>query len=217
MAALDSGRIRELLHKVDAACAERGIVADVFLVGGGAMALAYDSDRRTRDLDGIFAPTDELRSIIADIGESENLEPDWFNDGAKGYIIREDSDAEEIIHTKHLRVRVASPEYLLAMKLLSARETDVDDTLKLAKLSGKRSSQELLDVLTSHYPASMLQVKNRYFVEEIAEVLAQPTDHSSAPIWDQRRSLVDPFDRPWQHGSPDPGPSSGPQDLGPSY
>ena len=34
----------------------RGMVADVFIVGGAAMALAYDATRVTRDVDSLFVP-----------------------------------------------------------------------------------------------------------------------------------------------------------------
>ena len=34
----------------------RGVVADIFIVGGAAMALAYDADRVTRDVDSLFVP-----------------------------------------------------------------------------------------------------------------------------------------------------------------
>jgi hypothetical protein len=34
----------------------RGVVADVFVVGGAAMALAYDAGRVTRDVDAVFVP-----------------------------------------------------------------------------------------------------------------------------------------------------------------
>jgi len=34
----------------------RGVVADVFVVGGAAMALAYDATRVTRDIDATFVP-----------------------------------------------------------------------------------------------------------------------------------------------------------------
>jgi hypothetical protein len=37
--------------------AGRGVVADVFVVGGAAMALAYDATRVTRDIDATFVPT----------------------------------------------------------------------------------------------------------------------------------------------------------------
>jgi predicted nucleic acid-binding protein len=36
----------------------RGVVADVFVVGGAAMALAYDAARVTRDVDAVFKPTE---------------------------------------------------------------------------------------------------------------------------------------------------------------
>ena len=35
----------------------RGVVADVFVVGGAAMALAYDATRVTRDVDSLFSRT----------------------------------------------------------------------------------------------------------------------------------------------------------------
>jgi hypothetical protein len=36
--------------------ARRGVVADLFVVGGAAMALAYDATRVTRDVDAVFVP-----------------------------------------------------------------------------------------------------------------------------------------------------------------
>lgn len=36
--------------------ARRGVVADLFIVGGAAMALAYDANRVTRDVDATFVP-----------------------------------------------------------------------------------------------------------------------------------------------------------------
>ncbi len=65
---LDRERIVELLVRLDDACTAAGVDAELFLVGGGAMALVYDTSRATRDLDGIFAPTTELREIITRLG-----------------------------------------------------------------------------------------------------------------------------------------------------
>jgi hypothetical protein len=36
--------------------ARRGVVADIFVVGGAAMALAYNADRATRDVDARASP-----------------------------------------------------------------------------------------------------------------------------------------------------------------
>ena len=60
--------------------ARRGVVADVFVVGGAAMALAYDAARVTRDVDARFVPhgivLDEARHVAQDLG----LPPWWLNE-----------------------------------------------------------------------------------------------------------------------------------------
>jgi hypothetical protein len=50
--------INRLLAELDAELVKRGARADLFLVGGAALALAYDARRTTRDLDAAFYPTD---------------------------------------------------------------------------------------------------------------------------------------------------------------
>jgi hypothetical protein len=50
----------------------RNVVADVFVVGGAAMALAYDATRVTRDVDATFVPhgivLEEAQRIADDLG-----------------------------------------------------------------------------------------------------------------------------------------------------
>lgn len=57
----------------------RGVVADIFVVGGAAMALAYDAKRVTRDVDAMFVPhgvvLDEARAVADGLG----LPPWWLN------------------------------------------------------------------------------------------------------------------------------------------
>jgi hypothetical protein len=52
--------------------ARRGVVADIFVVGGAAMALAYDATRVTRDVDARFVPhgivLEEARQVADDLG-----------------------------------------------------------------------------------------------------------------------------------------------------
>ena len=49
--------IRALLDDLSAELAARGARAELFLVGGAALAVAYDATRATRDLDAVFIPT----------------------------------------------------------------------------------------------------------------------------------------------------------------
>ena len=50
----------------------RGVVADVFMVGGAAMALAHDASRVTRDVDARVLPhgivLEEARHVAEDLG-----------------------------------------------------------------------------------------------------------------------------------------------------
>jgi hypothetical protein len=50
----------------------RGVVADIFIVGGAAMALAYDAARVTRDVDAMFKPHgivhEEAMQVANDLG-----------------------------------------------------------------------------------------------------------------------------------------------------
>lgn len=66
--------------------ARRGVVADVFVVGGAAMALAYDAARVTRDVDAVFKPhgivLEEARKVADDLG----LPCWWLNEQASVYI-----------------------------------------------------------------------------------------------------------------------------------
>ena len=53
--------IRALLDDLSNELAARGARADLFLVGGAAIAVAYDEARATRDLDAVFLPTTVVR------------------------------------------------------------------------------------------------------------------------------------------------------------
>jgi len=68
----------------------RGVVADVFVVGGAAMALAYDATRVTRDVDSLFVPhgvvLEEARNVAQDLG----LPAWWLNEQASVYISGKD-------------------------------------------------------------------------------------------------------------------------------
>jgi hypothetical protein len=72
--------IRALLDDLSAELAERGARAELFLVGGAALAVAYDAMRATRDLDAVFIPTDVVRQAAAAVAEREGLAEDWLAD-----------------------------------------------------------------------------------------------------------------------------------------
>jgi hypothetical protein len=95
----------------------RGVVADVFVVGGAAMALAYDATRVTRDVDSLFVPhgvvLEEARNVAQDLG----LPAWWLNEQASVYISgKDDPGRRRVFDHPGLRVTAASPRHIFAMR-----------------------------------------------------------------------------------------------------
>ncbi len=71
---LDRGAIQDAFRRLGDRLVRRGVVADIYVIGGAAMALAYDSRRSTRDIDAVFQPhgvvLDEARAVAAELGIS---------------------------------------------------------------------------------------------------------------------------------------------------
>ena len=100
----------------------RGNPTDLYVFGGAAMALAYDSRRATRDVDALFKPhgivLEEALAAAAELG----LPRWWLNEQASSWVAPDgDSAATRAFYHPGLRVFAASPEHLLAMKALAAR------------------------------------------------------------------------------------------------
>jgi hypothetical protein len=166
---LDASRLRELFDELSTELAKRGQTGQLFVVGGAAMAMAYDMDRTTHDVDAVFEPTHVLRDLTALIGERHRLNPDWINDAAKGFLPGADDDPRTVYESASLYVQVASPRYLLAMKLFSGRSArDHDDAVKLWRIVGFTQADQGIELLEASYPAHILLPRHRFTVEQIA-------------------------------------------------
>jgi hypothetical protein len=60
MSLLDREEILRLFEDLSEELEARGTRAEVFLVGGAAIAVAYDGRRATRDLDAVFQPKEDV-------------------------------------------------------------------------------------------------------------------------------------------------------------
>lgn len=164
---LNRQEILQALGMLDEELAEMGVQADLFIVGGAAMAIAYDARRATTDVDAIFVPTKEVRHAADRVASELNLAKNWLNDGAKGFLPGADSKQVDVYEGKNLRVATASPEYLLAMKLMSFRpERDFDDIEVLYNILGFTTADEGLDLLASYYPQSQILPRVQFLLAE---------------------------------------------------
>ena len=162
--------IRALLDDLSHELAARGAKAELFLVGGAALAVAYDATRATRDLDAVFIPSDVVRQAAAAVADRKGLAQDWLNDAVKRFLPGPDPDAQRFYSSDSLIVDVASPRYLLAMKLFAARaEIDADDIILLYRQLGFTTVDEGLDLVQQAYPGRPIPAKVRFLLTEIVD------------------------------------------------
>lgn len=172
--------------------ASENIKARLFVVGGAAMALAYDRQRSTEDIDALFHPAPELRSIVAELAEEYGLEYDWLNDGAKGFMPNIPETPTTVFESDSVLIQVASPKFLLAMKLLAVRnEQDIDDAVKLYRLAGFTTAEQGIELLEASYPPNLLTPKHNYLTEQIA-TRANSVRHNPSPQHQQPTVIPQP-------------------------
>ncbi len=148
--------------------ARRGVVADVFVVGGAAMALAYDATRVTRDVDARFVPhgivLEEARRVADELG----LPPWWLNEQATAYISgKDDPGKRRVFDHPGLRVMAASPEHVFAMKALAARTRDIDDLRLLAGMIGVETADAALRICADFYPDEPVPPRTEAVLREL--------------------------------------------------
>jgi predicted nucleotidyltransferase len=150
---LDRAQLERAFTALGERLVQRGVVADVFVVGGAAMALAYDATRVTRDVDSLFVPhgvvLEEARNVARDLG----LPAWWLNEQASVYISgKDDPGKRRVFDHPGLRVTAASPRHVFAMKALAARTRDIDDLRLLAGIIGVESAGTALQICAEFFP-----------------------------------------------------------------
>ena len=163
----------EILAALTALAAElnrRGVSAEMYVVGGAAIALAFDERRSTRDIDAVFKPKSVVYEAAAALAEQLGgcLEG-WLNDAVKGFLAGEDPAAAPVLDLPGLRCLTASPETLLALKVLAHRVGEDEDDLRLlaAELGLERADQVL--AIAERTYGDRLDPAARFFVEELLD------------------------------------------------
>jgi hypothetical protein len=169
---MDRDEILELLHELGRRLDAEGVRGELFLVGGAAMAMAYSTRRSTADLDAVFEPKSTIYAVAARIAQERSLPRTWLNDAVKGLLPGADPNATVLLDIAGLRATIASPRYLLAMKLLASRvERDEDDLRLLLAICGITTVDAALALVTDLYGTRPIEPRVGYLV---AELLADP-------------------------------------------
>lgn len=132
------------------------------------MALAYSTRRSTADLDAVFEPKAEIYGIAARMAEERALPRTWLNDAVKGFLPGPDPNARVRFDDPGLRVTIASPRYLLAMKLLASRvERDEDDLRLLLGICGITTAADALALVSDLYGNRPIEARIGYLLDEL--------------------------------------------------
>ena len=168
--ALTQADLRRLFDFLNEELRRSGTQGELFLVGGAVMCLAYAARRSTQDVEALFRPPAQVREAAARVAVRAKLKVDWLNDGVKGFLSAQ-GDFTPYLELDHLRIMVAQPEYLLAMKCLAMRIGpefhDEDDVRYLLRLLETKSYQDAVAVISKYYPLERFPQKTLSALEEI--------------------------------------------------
>ena len=168
--ALTRAEIRQLFELLDAELGKERAQGELYLVGGAVMCLALDAREATRDVDAFFKPAAVIRAAAARVASRAGLPDSWLNDAVKGYLGAR-GDWEPFLELPHLRVFVARPEYLLAMKAVALRLGeefhDLDDVRYLIRYLNLTTPEEALEIVRRYFDDDRILPKTRLALEEL--------------------------------------------------
>ena len=170
MAALADRDIRRLFTLLNEELGRTGTQGELFLVGGAVMCLAYAARPSTNDVDALFVPARQVREAAARVAIAAGIDHDWLNDGVKSFL-SEHGEFAPFLELEHLRVMVARPEYLLAMKCLSMRIGaefhDENDVRYLLRHLDIGTYEQAVAVISRFYPLERFPQKTLYALAEL--------------------------------------------------
>lgn len=164
---LEKKHIESYLRALNDELCSMNLKGEVCLYGGAVMCLVYDARPSTKDVDAVFKPTQAIRDAVRRVALANDLNEDWLNDAVKGFVVQHPRRILMDLHC--LKVYVPEPDYLLAMKALSARvdATDRTDVVVLIKRLGIKSAEEVFVILEKYYPQNLVKPATRFFIEEL--------------------------------------------------
>lgn len=170
MQRLSTEDIRRLFELLNAELAADGVDGELYLVGGAVMCLALGARDATRDVDALFKPSRAVREAARRVAGKAGVPDTWLNDAVKGYLGPR-GEFDRFLELPHLRVFVAHPRYLLAMKCAAMRLGeefhDLDDVRYLLRHLGISTVDEALAVVRLYFDDQQLLPKTRLVLEEL--------------------------------------------------
>jgi len=168
---------------------ERGSVGEIAVYGGTAILLQFDWRTITQDVDAVVSAggrEDLVKDAAAYAGLLHDLPPEWLNNFVGGFTpLTERSEFFSAFgsypsgEAPGLRVKLARPEYLCAMKLKALeradpQDKDFQDAVRLARETGVTDPEELNRMYADFFPDEDLPPIAQVRLPEVAAEAAAP-------------------------------------------
>jgi hypothetical protein len=158
---------------------KHGIKTNIYIVGGAAIALSMNNARVTTDIDANFSSPEiiaELQPLINEVAKEEGLTGHWLNDSFKAILgyFRKDDEPKTVFLGTNLVAAVASPQFVLSLKLAARRKKDIADIVAITKKLGLKSREELLSITKRFFMADLdAAAHQRIEIEEFIDQLIE--------------------------------------------
>ena len=164
---VNSEEIKRYLSELNEELRSMDVKGEICLYGGAVMALAYKARPDTDDVDAIFEPVRYIRMAARRVAERHGLPIGWLNTAVEMFLVPH--ERRMLLDLSHLKVYIPPADYLLAMKVLSARPgtLDEDDLAVLINHLELGSPDEVTEIVKSYYPNKEVNPRARILLEEI--------------------------------------------------
>jgi hypothetical protein len=163
--------LEDALIELGGRLAASGVQATFYLVGGAAMSIGYLADRRsTDDIDAKVAGFDQIQPVVEQMAMEFGYRRDWLNTAAAKLISQMNTDADWVLWKSvgGATFYIASPELLLAMKVMASRANrDLDDIAALIEHLGLNSFEAVSYIFEHYFPGELPPAKANEIVSRI--------------------------------------------------
>ena len=161
---LDRERLSHAFRLLGEDLAGTGVFIEIAVYGGSAIVMQFEWRRSTEDVDAVVREGYDERALgtsVARVAERMGLPPDWLNNAVGMFTPLHESDGLFEMSGTYpdaglpgLRVLLAKPHYLLAMKLkalanLDRGDRDLSDARNLAAELGLTQDEDLRKLYVS--------------------------------------------------------------------
>jgi hypothetical protein len=183
MQELSKAAVEDAFRELGEILGRAGKTAEIAVYGGAAILLQFEVEFRTTDVDAQVESGDHgaLMQAAKEVAERRGWLRSWLSEAVTAYL---GEPGGTTLHGSYpndarvgLRVYVAKPDYILAMKLRAMRigTRDEDDAALLARASKTTTFEAMIALLRLYFPKEPPDVRRAAVIRQFAERLNAPS------------------------------------------